>query len=105
MKIGGKKGVTTENFVKKTDNSQQPGKAGAPEAKGAGKGSDSVDLSPRARELNRAKTLLAGVPEVRGEMVVKLKTDIESGGYSVDAVKVAEKMIERTLVNTISSKK
>ncbi len=108
MKIGGKKGVGTGSFIKKTKDNSQLNKPGGPGAQGAGPspgGSDNVDLSPRAMELNNAKLLLEGVPEVRGEMVVRLKTDIDSGNYNVDAGKVAEKMIERAVKDSIYSKK
>jgi flagellar biosynthesis anti-sigma factor FlgM len=67
--------------------------------------SDSVDISSRAQELNKVKKLLDAVPEIRGEMVVRLKTDIERGNYYIDVGKVAEKMIERALTDALSSKK
>ena len=104
MKIGGKKtGVGTDNYVKKAGEHTGAGKTG-----GAGKPAshgDNVEISPRAQELRRAKGLLDTVPDVRGEMVVRLKTDIERGDYSVDAGKVAEKMIERALRNALYAKK
>ncbi|MFQ5736255.1 MAG: flagellar biosynthesis anti-sigma factor FlgM [Thermodesulfobacteriota bacterium] len=105
MKIGGKKGPGTDNFIKKTNGNGQLNRPGGSPAGPSGQGGDSVALSPKAKELNRAKSLLAEVPEVRGEMVVKLKTDIERGNYEVDAGKVAEKMIERALIDTIHAKK
>lgn len=104
MKIGGKKpGVGSANYVKKGGN---PG--GAKQSGGAGKASssgDNVEFSSRALDLTRATGMLDTVPDVRGEMVVRLKTDIERGDYNVDAGKVAEKMIERALRNALYSKK
>lgn len=104
MKIGGKKPEVGSSHAVK-------GEAGKDQVKkqdtGAGRLStgDNVDISPRARELGRAKQMLDSVPEVRGEMVVKFKTDIDSGGYNVDAGKVAEKMIERAIRNSLYTKK
>lgn len=104
MKIGGKKpgGVTTDNFVKKTgDNGNIKKNSGFGGGVSSG---DNVDISSRAREMNRAKSLLDGVPDMRTEKVVKLKTDIESGTYHVDAGKVAEKMIERAVRDALHKK-
>lgn len=104
MKIGGKKpGVGTDNYVKKAG-----GPAGAKKSVASGKPSpsgDNVEFSSRALELTRATGFLDTVPDVRGEMVVRLKTDIERGDYGVDAGKVAEKMIERALRNALYAKK
>ncbi|MBI5491366.1 MAG: flagellar biosynthesis anti-sigma factor FlgM [Deltaproteobacteria bacterium] len=104
MKIGGKKGVSTETFVKKAGDAAQANK---PQAAGktATQGSDNVDISSKARELNTAKGLLENVPDVRVDMVGRIKTDIERGDYNVDAGKVAEKMIERALRDALESKK
>ncbi len=103
MKINGKKpGVGTENLVKKVGDKDQVKKADAGGALSAG---DSVDLSQGARDLSRAKKMLESVPDVRGDMVVKLKTDIEHGAYNIDAGKVAEKMIAKALRDSIYSKK
>ncbi len=105
MKIGGKKpgSVGTDNFVKKTgDNGGNVNKSGATPGKG---GADSVDISSKGRELNRAKSLLDSVPDVRVEKVAKLKGDVDLGIYEVDAGKVAEKMIERAVRDALQSKK
>lgn len=105
MRIGGKKpGVRTDNCVRKTGSGTGGGKVGAAAGKGASSG-DNVEISPKAQEYIRAQSLLESVPDVRGEMVVRLKTDIENGDYSVDAGKVAEKMIERALRNALQTKK
>jgi len=105
MKIGGKKEVSADTCIKKANQNEQLKKPGTGAAPGARTGGDCVALSPRAMELNKAKSLLDNVPEVRGEMVVRLKADIDSGDYSVNAGKVAEKMIERALIDSLHAKK
>ncbi|MBI5643134.1 MAG: flagellar biosynthesis anti-sigma factor FlgM [Deltaproteobacteria bacterium] len=104
MKVGGKKtGVGTDNYVKKAGGAgDQIKKAENSPKPSAG---DNVDISPKAKDLNKAKTLLESVPELRGEIVGKLKTDIENGNYEVDSGKVAEKIIERAITNALSVKK
>ncbi len=67
--------------------------------------SDSVDISSRAKGLNKAKKLLYVVPDIRGEMVVRLKTDIESGNYYIDVGRVAEKIIETAVADALDFKK
>ena len=66
---------------------------------------DSVDISGKAKELHKVKLLLEAIPEVRGEMVVKIKTDLERGRYYVNVGKVAEKMIERALTDAMRTNK
>ncbi|HBG46145.1 MAG TPA: flagellar biosynthesis anti-sigma factor FlgM [Deltaproteobacteria bacterium] len=105
MKIGGKKpgGVGTDNFVKKTG--EGGGNVKKNDAPGGNPSGDSVDISSKARELNKAKALLDSVPDVRVEKVEKLKNDVENGDYEVDAGKVAEKMIERAVRDALHTKK
>lgn len=102
MKINGKKpSVGTSSGVQQAGGGVN-GKKGAPGKPSEG---DRIDISSKARELNRVKKMLESVPEVRSDMVVRLKTDVERGNYHVDAGKVAEKMIERALKNALYSKK
>lgn len=105
MKIGGKKNVGTASTVRKPDAQNKGGKPDKADKAGSGGGGDNVVLSPKAREINRIKKMLESIPEVRGDMVVKLKEEIESGSYHRDAGKVAEKMIERALRNVLNTKK
>lgn len=103
MKIRGKKpGVEANKYV-----SKQRGTTPASKSVGVHKASeaDNVNISPKAKELNRIKSMVQSVPEVRGKRVIRLKTDIANGDYNIDAEKVAEKMIERALKDTINSNK
>ena len=104
MKIDGKRpGVDTGNYIRKGAEAGAVNKSDGTEAKvPAG---DTIDLSQKAREFSRVKKLLENVPEVRGEMVVSLKNDIQSGNYKVDAGKVAGKMIERALRDALQPRK
>lgn len=104
MKIGGNRpGIGTNQSLNSTGNKEtaKKGEAGA----GQSTSGCSVDISSRAREFGKIKGMLDAVPDVRGEMVVRLKTDIDSGGYAVDAGKVAEKMIERAIRSSLYAKK
>ncbi len=104
MKIRGKKpgGLLPTSKVPKQGAGVKGKKASTEEKLDA---ADSVDISGKAQDLNKVKRLLDAVPEVRGEMVVKIKTDLERGRYYVNVGKVAEKMIERALTDALRSNK
>ncbi len=70
-----------------------PGKV-SPRTPGAGPPpADQVELSPGARELYLARTLLHQVPEIREELVKDLKQRIQDGSYEIDVMKVAEELL------------
>lgn len=103
MKVGGKKpGVSSNTYVKKAGAGAEPPKQA--EAGKKASGGDNVDISTRAKALTGAKKALDDIPDVRGELVVRLKTDIEGGGYNVDSGKVAEKMIERVVRDAVHAR-
>lgn len=54
---------------------------------------DWVTLSQTSNNLQLAKTAVDNAPEVRSEMVESLRLKIESGSYTVDPEKIAEKMV------------
>ena len=104
MKIRGKKpgGLPPSSKVSRQGAGVKGKKASGEEKLDA---ADSVDISGKARDLNKVKLLLDAIPEVRGEMVVKIKTDLELGRYYVNVGKVAEKMIERALSDALHANK
>lgn len=66
-----------------------------------GKPEDKVELSPRGREIQEAMQILKSVPDVREEKVALLKQQIEAGTYEVEGEKIAEKMLEESLLNEL----
>jgi negative regulator of flagellin synthesis FlgM len=56
-------------------------------------GTDQLALSSRAEEIRMARAALAEAPQVRAERVAELKAQIEAGTYTVDADKVAERIL------------
>jgi len=62
---------------------------------------DSLILSPEARELNLIQQKLSQVPEVRSDLVEKLKDSIAKGEYNVTSEQVARRMLVRSLVDRI----
>lgn len=63
---------------------------------------EKVDLSARAKEVQRITKALDQLPDVREAKVQELKRQIDSGTYVVDSGKVAAKMVGESLMDIIS---
>ena len=59
---------------------------------------DEVLLSESAVQFARFKERLSTLPDVRSDKVAELRSQIQSGDYEVDSEKVADKLIEETLL-------
>jgi flagellar biosynthesis anti-sigma factor FlgM len=60
---------------------------------------DKVDLSDRAREVQQAMQAFKAMPEVRGEMVSKVKMDVDQGTYKTDGAKAATGILRESFEN------
>ena len=96
MKIQGDESAVNVNSVVKNLQKNETGRN--VQKKHAGS-EDDVQLSPRAKEFQRIKDVLAGVPENREEKIAALKESIEKGTYNPDTGKAAEKMIRESLLD------
>jgi flagellar biosynthesis anti-sigma factor FlgM len=54
---------------------------------------DRVSLSSRAADIEAARSRIAGLPEVRTELVEHLRKAISRGDYSVSAVDIADAIL------------
>lgn len=54
---------------------------------------DPVDISSKARELDKLKRDLAALPEVRLDRVALARQNLKDGGYRVDPSLLAQKMM------------
>ena len=59
---------------------------------------DRISLSPEARLHTAAHAAAGNAPEVRRELVDALKARVDSGEYTVDAGKVAEKLVQSEML-------
>lgn len=64
--------------------------------------SDTVELSDRAKEVQAAREAIDALPDVRGEKIARLKTQIQNGTYSVNARQVASGMIRESLLSVFA---
>lgn len=67
------------------------------EAMGAAK----LELSPKAREIARAKELAKAGPDVDEAKIAKFQGLIDSGKYKVDARSVADKLVDEHVKNAM----
>lgn len=65
---------------------------------------DKLELSPQAQEMNAIRQKIASLPEVRENRVDELKARIKNGDYQVDAMAVAQKMLDRSMVDELLDK-
>jgi negative regulator of flagellin synthesis FlgM len=62
---------------------------------------EKVQLSPKAKEMQRVKEVVEATPDVREEKVAALKEAIDKGTYEVDSNTTAEKMIRESLIDRL----
>jgi len=62
---------------------------------------DQVDISEKARTLQKLNHLAAAGGEVRVARVAQLKAEIEAGTYAPDTEQVAEKLLRATLIDDV----
>ncbi|MBI4715674.1 MAG: flagellar biosynthesis anti-sigma factor FlgM [Nitrospirae bacterium] len=62
---------------------------------------DRVALSPEVSDFVRIKAEVDASPEIREELVLALKSEVENGTYHVPADQVAEKIVRETLLNAV----
>ena len=62
---------------------------------------DPMTSSPRLCEIQQAGKVLAQTLEVRETRIVALRSDIESGHYSVEVEQVAEKIMKDLLLDLL----
>ena len=60
---------------------------------------EKVDLSTKAKDIQQAKNALTQLPDVREEKVQEVKTQLEKGTYNIDAGKIADKMVNESIID------
>jgi len=56
-----------------------------------------VNLSQASKEAQKIKEIIASEPDVREDKVADLKERIESGRYTIDHAKVADKLVDELI--------
>lgn len=55
---------------------------------------DRVELSPKAREMQKLKTEVDALPDVRLDRVALAKQKLQQGGYRVESSDLAQRMMD-----------
>jgi negative regulator of flagellin synthesis FlgM len=62
---------------------------------------DRVELSVRSQEMLHIQDLIQSTPDVRQDVVEKVRQSIQNGTYNVKAEQVAEKILGGTLIDQV----
>ncbi len=106
MKVTGKDdSIHLENYLRQVGEKQirEHPKADAPPGKNAGQvlQEDKVVLSSKAKQISEAKNVVTALPDVDSAKVARLRLQVSNGTYQVDAKKVADKMIDQSLLDDL----
>lgn len=63
---------------------------------------DNVQLSSRAKDFQRIKELAKSAPESRDEKIAAVKEQLKNGTYKADNGKLAENMINESLIDLLT---
>jgi len=100
MKINGSDGYTSVQGL--TQRIRSEGEQRASQQQGqAASGGERVEISPRAREIQRLKEILDQIPEVREKKVEELRALIHQGRYKVDLERLSDRILERLLMGDL----
>ncbi|MBM4285604.1 MAG: flagellar biosynthesis anti-sigma factor FlgM [Deltaproteobacteria bacterium] len=96
MKINDIHGLGIENLQPSQTQGVSPASAHRPAVSNDG-GVDVIELSDKARLMQKAGQAIAEAPEIRPEKVLRLQDAVQQGAYQVDPQKVANSIIAHLL--------
>jgi len=104
MKVTGKDdSIHLENYLRQVGEKQirGHGKTGAPPGKNTGQvlQEDKVELSTKSKQISEAKNVVTALPDVDSAKVARLRLQVSNGTYRIDAQKVANRMIDQSLLD------
>ena len=102
MEIGKSQGIQINAYVNQVQDKNKVDSSNDKPEKSTVK-ADTVVISDAAKRIQEAKVQLDEMPDVREDKVAKLKEQVESGTYEVNADKTADKLIKEHLINDILS--
>ena len=99
MEITGKKPLAGyERFVNHIEQNKRTETSQAKKDKAVFE-DDKVELSPQAKQIQEAKKLIKGIPEVQQHKIDEIKQQIEKGTYRVDGQQIAVNMLKDALID------
>ena len=102
MKIHGSDGTSS---IKEILQKLQQGSEGARDQKvestPSAPSGEKVEISPQAREIQRLKSLLEEIPDVREKKVEEVRRLIQEGRYEVDLNVVSDRMLQALIIGDL----
>jgi flagellar biosynthesis anti-sigma factor FlgM len=92
--------ITSENSVAKAkgiDKARDTEAASGAHSSAAARAGSHVEISDKARMMQKATELVRQMPEVRADRVAQLKKSIGDGSYHVDSAALADKLLDEHL--------
>jgi len=71
-----------------------------PESAGQAPGGEQIDLSAKARGIQKTLETVQASPDVRSEKVAEIKSQIASNTYQVDSQALAEKILQEIITES-----
>jgi flagellar biosynthesis anti-sigma factor FlgM len=103
MKISGRKNIKQVSPLGGPAETPKPDKATEPTA-AAKSNSDNFNLSDASKNLMKLKETVDVMPEVRTERVTEIKTALDDGQYHVQSEKIARKIVDESLSESLHRK-
>ena len=102
MKISETRNPAAELISQYKINEKKEGSEAEKQAAGSVVREDKVSLSSTAKDIQQAKKAIEELPDVREEKVRELKDRIEGGKYDVNGEKIAEKMLNESVIDIMA---
>jgi negative regulator of flagellin synthesis FlgM len=90
---------TTSQLLQHYQRNANVGQSAERTAKPAAVPEEKVALSNQSKDLVNIKKAVDQLPEIREEKVREIRTQIEKGAYHIQSDKIAEKMINESLID------
>jgi flagellar biosynthesis anti-sigma factor FlgM len=88
-------------YLKQIRQQQQTADQQVQSSSGQSGGTDTVQLSERAREIQQAAQALKSMPDVRETKVEQTRLEVDKGTYKVVGAQVATDMLRETFENNL----
>jgi flagellar biosynthesis anti-sigma factor FlgM len=102
MKIDGQQ-VTHEPLTTQRSDATKPGRTDGQVRSTEAPGSDRVDVSPAASLVSQALHQASEAPDVREELVERMRQKLAAGEVGADAARLADRLIDHLLDEQLDS--
>ena len=105
MKNPGRKPIQPSNPPNSNSETSKPNKNVDESTPPQEVGKDNMDISNIPQNIQNVKDVINGLPKIRIERVGEIKQSVDNGDYHVESEKIAKKMVNESLHESIHRKK